>query len=44
MNKTTPATVPAAEAPAPLKSAPSRPEPRPERSTGSRIGELVQRQ
>ncbi|MEU6616147.1 ABC transporter permease [Streptomyces parvus] len=45
MNKTTtPATVPAAEAPAPPKSAPSRPEPRPERSTGSRIGELVQRQ
>ncbi|MGW9387230.1 ABC transporter permease [Streptomyces globisporus] len=44
MNKTTPATVPAAEAPAPLKSAPSRPEPRPERSTGSRIGELVRRQ
>ncbi|WP_030587152.1 ABC transporter permease [Streptomyces globisporus] len=44
MNKTTPATVPAAKAPAPLKSAPSRPEPRPERSTGSRIRELVQRQ
>ncbi|MFQ6852393.1 ABC transporter permease [Streptomyces sp. 35M1] len=44
MNKTTPATMPAAKAPAPPKSAPSRPEPRPERSTGSRIGELVQRQ
>ncbi|QSS89247.1 ABC transporter permease [Streptomyces sp. M54] len=44
MNKTTPATVPAAKAPAPLKSAPSRPEPRPERSTGSHVGELVQRQ
>ncbi|MFH9138071.1 ABC transporter permease [Streptomyces sp. NPDC017524] len=44
MNHTNPATVPAPEAPAPLKSAPSRPEPRPGRSTGSRIGELLQRQ
>ncbi|MEU9931210.1 MULTISPECIES: ABC transporter permease [Streptomyces] len=44
MNNTPPATVPAAKAPAPLKNAPSRPELRPERSTGSRIGELVQRQ
>ncbi|WP_371621927.1 ABC transporter permease [Streptomyces sp. NBC_01116] len=44
MNNTPPATVPAAKAPAPLKDAPSRPEPRPGRSTGSRIGELVQRQ
>ncbi|MFJ9187298.1 ABC transporter permease [Streptomyces anulatus] len=40
MNNTPPATLPAAKAPAPLKNAPSRPE----RSTGSRIGELVQRQ
>ncbi|MFJ9111354.1 ABC transporter permease [Streptomyces sp. NPDC102283] len=44
MNNTPPATVPAAKAPAPLKNAPSRPEPRPGRSTCSRIGELVQRQ
>ncbi|MGC5533762.1 ABC transporter permease [Streptomyces sp. SR-10] len=44
MNNTPPATVPAAKAPAPLKNAPSRPELRPERSPGSRIGELVQRQ
>ncbi|MFE4530353.1 ABC transporter permease [Streptomyces anulatus] len=44
MNNTPPATVPAAKAPAPLKNAPSRPELRLERSTGSRIGELVQRQ
>lgn len=43
MKNTTPAA-PAAQAPAPLKNAPSRSEPRPERSMGSRIGELVQRQ
>lgn len=44
MNNTPPAIVPAAKAPAPLKNAPSRPELRTERSTGSRIGELLQRQ
>ncbi|WP_329152312.1 ABC transporter permease [Streptomyces anulatus] len=44
MNNTPPATVPAAKAPATLKNAPSRPELRTERSTGSRIGELLQRQ
>ncbi|MFJ9140312.1 ABC transporter permease [Streptomyces griseus] len=43
MKNTTPAA-PAPQAPAPLKKAPSRTEPRPERSTGSRIGGLVQRQ
>ncbi|OWA15974.1 ABC transporter permease [Streptomyces sp. CS057] len=43
MKNTSPAA-PAPQAPAPLRNAPSRPEPRLERSTGSRIGELVQRQ
>ncbi|MEU1222880.1 ABC transporter permease [Streptomyces microflavus] len=41
MKNTTPAA-PAPQVPAPLKNAPSRPEPRPERSSGSRIGELLQ--
>lgn len=43
MKNTTPAA-PAPQVPAPLKNAPSRAEPRPERPTGSRVGELVQRQ
>lgn len=42
--KNTTSAAPAPQVPAPLKNAPSRPEPRSERSTGSRIGELVQRQ
>ncbi|MFJ7330279.1 ABC transporter permease [Streptomyces cyaneofuscatus] len=42
--KNTTSAAPAPQVPAPLKNAPSRPEPRSERSTGSRVGELVQRQ
>ncbi|MFJ9526805.1 ABC transporter permease [Streptomyces cyaneofuscatus] len=42
--KNSTSAAPAPQVPAPLKNAPSRPEPRPKRSTGSRIGELVQRQ
>ncbi|MET9926646.1 MULTISPECIES: ABC transporter permease [unclassified Streptomyces] len=42
--KNTTSAAPAPQVPAPLKNAPTRPEPRSERSTGSRIGELVQRQ
>ncbi|AXI70151.1 ABC transporter permease [Streptomyces sp. KAI-26] len=41
-NTTTPA--PAPQVPAPLKNAPSRPVPRPERTTGASVGELLQRQ
>ncbi|MFF2717112.1 ABC transporter permease [Streptomyces sp. NPDC058011] len=42
--KNTTSAAPAPQVPAPLKNAPTRPEPRSERSTGPRIGELVQRQ
>ncbi|MFP1663882.1 ABC transporter permease [Streptomyces cavourensis] len=41
-NTTTPA--PAPQVPAPLKNAPSCPVPRPERTTGASVGELLQRQ
>ncbi|MEV7272318.1 ABC transporter permease [Streptomyces bacillaris] len=41
-NTTTPA--PAPQVPAPLKNTPSRPVPRPERTTGARVGELLRRQ
>ncbi|MFD6801784.1 ABC transporter permease [Streptomyces cyaneofuscatus] len=42
--KNSTSAAPAPQVPAPLKNAPSRTEPRPERSTGSWVGELVQRQ
>ncbi|MFZ4283666.1 ABC transporter permease [Streptomyces rhizosphaericola] len=41
-NTTSPA--PAPQVPAPLKNAPSRPVPHPGRTTGARVGELLQRQ